>query len=386
MKQSKSQSKRELVFSKSFLDFLEEIKKQSAIARIIISCLTLKKNNLGHIADYVLTGDEVSYITYRNNGKISFIVSSKEQLFNDDGTWKTEGRQEGKPSKIIRKVFSKNILKLLKETDFEIFNNKYKAKFVDEGYRFKVEPAKNIPNIYCYDYQSEEGSIGGSCMKGDADLVSFYKDVPGLRIVTMYNTKQFNSDNEPLLVGRALLWKARRQSDGIEIDYLDRAYVQQDFMYQSFSAYAIENGWWAKAHLDTREYREEIVNPLTEESEEHYLYVPIEDMDEHKGPFPYIDSFAWGKDDRLMNYEPTGRGNRYLYQDTSGRREIWDRVSGEWVSEEETEEVCMGSREGEQVASHLLVYSERHEGYILRDEAYDVDGEYYHESYVRRVA
>jgi len=151
--------KRKLIFSESFKQFLNENYTTSRIARLIVACLNFQQDNLGKLVDHVLTGEDVSYLTYRSDGTISYLPKGKEHKVTDDGKWAQAGRQHGKPAKVMRKIFSKTALKLFKETDFEIFNNRFRSKFSTDGYEFRVLSNTEIPDAY--NAEREEGE-GGS--------------------------------------------------------------------------------------------------------------------------------------------------------------------------------------------------------------------------------
>ena len=117
------------IFSESFQRFLLEIESESKVARLITSCGRMYNDGFYNLVSLIMRTDEVNYITFRNNGNISYLPEGRKHMTNDDGTWSRDGRQEGRPAKVMRKLFTKNALKTLKDSDFEIFNNKYKAKY-----------------------------------------------------------------------------------------------------------------------------------------------------------------------------------------------------------------------------------------------------------------
>ncbi len=235
------------VFSQSFLQFLTSIEKESRVAKLIMTCRNMSIDGLGSIINHVLTDEFVNYITYRQDGNISYLPKGKPHLTNEDSSWKREGRQDGKPSKVIRKIFKPNVLKILKEADFEVFNNKYKARFSMTDFKFKELPANRVSEVYCMDIYDPQGgcSLQSSCMNGDAGYLEIYDNAgESLRIITPMSP-------DGLLAGRALLWKAKVvgavvENDvvakGDEIDLMDRIYVSKDSFYESFIEYAQSKG------------------------------------------------------------------------------------------------------------------------------------------------
>ena len=75
------------IFSDSFIEFLNNIKKESRIARLIISVIQMHHDGFKNMLPRVLTNDNVNYITYRSDGNISFLPTGKEHVVNDDNTW-----------------------------------------------------------------------------------------------------------------------------------------------------------------------------------------------------------------------------------------------------------------------------------------------------------
>lgn len=134
----------QFTFSKSFLDLMSSMKYESRIAKLICNYSNFMSCNSSHadilILDRVFTGGEISFLTMRG-AEFSYLPKGKPHLTNDDGTWKREGRQTGKPSKAIRKVLTKNALKLFKESDFEAFNNLFKAKTNGSSLKIDILPA-----------------------------------------------------------------------------------------------------------------------------------------------------------------------------------------------------------------------------------------------------
>jgi hypothetical protein len=83
----------QLIFSESFTDFLFKISDESKIARFIIASRRARSDGFHYLYNAALRMDEINYITYRNNGLISFMPADRKQEYNDDGTWKRDGRQ-----------------------------------------------------------------------------------------------------------------------------------------------------------------------------------------------------------------------------------------------------------------------------------------------------
>jgi hypothetical protein len=292
-------------FSKSFLDFLEkERKKGSVVARLISNAVS----HSGYYPAYnmLLTNKEVDYLTLRTDGTVSYLPAGKEHKTNDHGEWSREGRQNGKPAKIIRKLFTEKALRFIKAKEFEAFGNAYKAKFMDNGFTFEMRPAKAIPDVYCMIRADGGGSLNDSCMNGDRDYLEIYKKCPHLQILVLLN-------NEGHLCGRALVWNVENQEQGKMI-FMDRIYSIEDYMFDMFLDYAKEQGWWTKREYKTFKDKNAWIHPVTGEG--HKVNVKFNTPTDHDN-YPYIDTFSYGGDNWLNNY---GEG-QYTYNETNGCRE-----------------------------------------------------------------
>lgn len=392
-----------ITYSKSFLDFLEN--SSSRIAYILFHA------HYGYPAYRLfVTNKEIDYITFRHDGSISYLPSGKEHKVNDDGSWKRDGRQNGKPGKIIRKLFTKNALKVINSKEFEMFANHYKAECNKDGYRFEVWPNKKIPGVYDMDTENRsENSLNNSCMNGESGYMDIYKYCKQLSIVVLLN-------NDGRLCGRALVWKT---SDTLTI--MDRIYCTQEFMYEMFVEYANTQGWYHKKHYKTSDYKTDFISPDDTEVELKIRIVTDCNFDR----YPYIDTFSYGDYDSLNNY---GDGP-FEYNCTDGAREgdddndnrAYDDIDEEYIDEDDAvyidrgerqgqythidntvevngrtywrrdsclvvingeyhhqDDVVYSERDGEDYLSNDCVWSEHEASYILRDDAVEIDDEWYH--------
>ena len=417
-------------YSESFKDFLR--KSDSKVAQVLHNMRFKSYDPL------MITNKEVDYITFRRDGTISYLPAGRECLFTDDGEWAREGRQNGKPSKVIKKLFHPRVHKYIKDTDFETFTNLYKAAFTDEGYEFTVLDGKKIGEVYCMDRGEGDASLNGSCMNDDDSYLDMYTYCKSLRIVTLVK--------DGLLYGRALLWNLK---DGDkDIVFMDRIYVAKDYMYDMFVEYCKTNGWWRKKHYKTYYFKSEFINSDGEEVERKYFTVYT---DTSHDSYPYIDTFQFGGDGYLTNecrgdysYDNTD-GNRsgdeeenksydeiddcYIDDDdavyiTNGDRGYRDRtthvdncveINGNWWHKEDSNIVLVGytwyTKEDDDIVyvesedewylqddvvhcdfsdtyelEDNCVYSDKHSTYILKDDAVEVDGSYYHKDDVKECA
>ena len=405
------------IFSDSFIEFLNNIKKESRIARLIISVIQMHNDGFKNMLPRVLTNDNVNYITYRSDGNISFLPTGKEHVVNDDNTWSRTNRQSGKPAKIIRKLFTDKMLSLLNEQDFEIFNNHYKCKFNTTGYRFELLDNTQIAEVYDMTLENGSSSLNNSCMNGKSDCLDIYTYCKDLQILAL-----FNQNNE--LAGRALVWTIKDEEiDGSKIILMDRVYVTQDYLYDLFIEHATSNKWWYKQDYKSMHSKTSFIN-----SEGNVLYRKFKiytatDFD----TYPYIDTFQYGDDGYLTN-QPDGK---YEYSSTDGERsggDVYDDITGNYISQDDAVTIEYGEYEGER--THIdntvmvndsyywkdsedlcivnyeyylkedcvysdyddeyyleddCVYSEYHSTHILISDAYEVDGNYYHQDIVNKL-
>jgi len=382
--------KRKLIFSESFKQFLNENYTTSRIARLIVACLNFEQDRLGKLVDHVLTGEDVSYLTYRSDGTISYLPKGKEHKVTEDGKWAQAGRQHGKPAKVMRKIFSKTALNLFKETDFEIFNNRFRSKFSTDGYEFKVLSNTEIPDAYDAEREEGEGgSLNNSCMRGNGEYMGIYAACPDAQMVVMLNKETGEQ------AGRALLWNATIEGTDTKIKFLDRFYVCKEMFYDAFVNYAIDNKLWYKKNHKTYDNKTILYNPTTEEFEDVKMVIKTKTDFES---YPYIDTFTYGEDGELRNWNEDDK-YKYYYTDTDGGRgvRIVDEIRGGWIEDEdEVTEVTAGEYAGRithqgntteinddiyYVNDPLLVET-KGMGYQLRSECYKCYNWYFHRSQV----
>ncbi len=310
------------IFSDSFIEFLNNIKKESRIARLIISVIQMHNDGFKNMLPRILTTDNVNYITYRSDGNISFLPTGKEHVVNDDNTWSRTNRQSGKPARIMRKLFTDKMLSLLNEQDFEIFNNYYKCKFNTTGYRLELLDNTQIAEVYDMTLESGSSSLNNSCMNGKSDYLDIYTYCKDLKILAL-----FNQNNH--LAGRALVWTIiDEEIDGSKIILMDRVYVTQDYLYDLFIEHATSNKWWYKQDYKSMHNKTAFIN-----SEGNVLYRKFKiytatDFD----TYPYIDTFQYGDDGFLTN-----KGDKYhfskvikLQKPTRDADLIWSQIAQQY--------------------------------------------------------
>lgn len=333
-----------ITYSKSFLDFIKN--SDCNIAKILFR-LTKKRYE-----PLMVTNKDIDYITFRIDGTISYLPAGKEHKVNEEtGDWLRDGRQNGKPGKVIKKLFAARVQKYFKDADFECFANQYKAQFNEGGYKFFLLSNKEIPSVYDMERKDGEGSLNNSCMNGDTSYLDIYRYCDQLQILILKNT-------EGELCGRALIWKI---SDDITL--MDRIYVTDDFMYDKFLTYCNAQKWWRKKDYKSYDNKTVFIDAAGNEVDKNFT---IHTDTEHS-EYPYIDTFQYGDDGSLNNY---GSGE-YTYNNTDGTRdgdhsgEVYDEINGEYISEDDSCYISAGERQ----------YRDR---YCHVDNCVEVDGDWYY--------
>lgn len=236
----------------------------------------------------LLITDEVRALSIRKDVfEVAFTPKGKDLIYSNESqrTWSREGRQTGKPGRIIKKLLAKDY----KERDIELFSNQLKAELMSFG-DFAIVSGEDI----CYWYNSDNyynisGTLGNSCMRYNECQCYFdvYKDLAKMLICT----------KDGKLLGRAILWEIDGKT------YMDRVYVCMDYLEEQFYQYAMEKGWTIR----------EDNSLLYDESSQRWL----EASDNYKNPrelnitltctykypkFPYMDSFRYFDPETLTLY------------------------------------------------------------------------------------
>jgi len=295
---------------------------------------------------HLITTKEINYITFRSDGTISFLPAGKEHKENDNGEWAREGRQNGRPGKVIRKLFAEKLARLIPDKEFEIFANQYKAEYNGEDYEFMLLDNKKIPSVYCMD-RLNQGTLGNSCMNGDASYLGIYKCCPKLKILIL-------KDKAGLLCARALVWY-------LEDDFIlmDRIYTSKEFMYDMFLDYARKNKWHRKENYRSYDDKTDFVRPDGKCFSKTLTVHTATDFDK----YPYIDTFSYGGDGYLTNDD----GEPYQYDCTDGSRsgdpnsepedehegEVYDDINEEYISEDDSCYITAGERRYRDRHSHV---------------------------------
>lgn len=244
--------------------------------------------------EFMFNQDDINLLDSTIEGTISYLPKGREI----QESFQTAGRQAGKPAKVIRKLFTAKALKLFKDSDFDLFNNLYKSHF--SVLKFELLDNSKIKGIYDGDRKRGGSSLNNSCMNGDGKFLDMYESCDQLQVLVLKN-------DEGLLCGRALVWSIK---EGI---YLDRIYVSDAWMYEAFYGYAAKLGWNRKAE-QSYSNKTNWINPDGQRFQEEIKIKLDTDFDQ----YPYLDTFSFGGDGFISNYDADGF---YDYTNTDGTRE-----------------------------------------------------------------
>jgi len=355
-----------VTISSSFREFLRGKRDQSRIARVLFNGLYRNTHHYGW--QFMFTNKDIDYLALRTDGTISYLPAGKEHKLNESGDWARDGRQNGKPSKVIRKIFTKRGLSIFKDTDFEEFANCYKSSCDADKKEFRLLEKDTIVRIYDYDDIADAGTLGGSCMNRKGEYVEFY-ELFDVQILTMF-------DDCGKLHGRALVWKL---DDGKK--FMDRVYVSEDHLYESFIDYARKEGWLWKVRYKSFDEKTKWTDGKEVFVNKRVDIKPVGQNRVIADYYPYVDTFTYGDDLCINNY-----GGEYEYCNTSGDRdeeEDEDRrecaICGDDFHIDEMVYIERGRYRDEWVHEDNAVHVGRN-WYTVRDEGeyiVDVNGDWY---------
>ena len=221
----------------------------------------------------------------------------------------------------------------IKDKDIEEFVNLYKALKVDNNKKFKLVKGESIAEWYDEDkYGSENGSLGGSCMK---DVKGSYFNIyvrndKVCRLLIYVN-------NEKELIGRALVWKLSESPCDAKY-FMDRVYVASDSDVNKFKDYAEEQGWLYK-------YR---MNSIEEESllfvyngTKVFGKISVQLQDSKFTNYPFVDTLSFlDKSNSIISN--VGFKNGFLMGSTCGGIDRCDDCDGSGVIDDEDCNSCDG--------------------------------------------
>lgn len=172
---------------------------------------------------------ECDYLTIRRDGSMSFLPAGRELVRSEYDRWAKDGRQAGRPNRVIRKVFTDEALNTLCDADFASFMDALNAVNLEGD--IKLVFGDDIEYWYDGDnYAPRSGSLNNSCMMYEPERTKLYSENPdavGLLCLI---------DEDEYLRARALVWRTTR---GV---FMDRVYGNPDAE-TAFRAFASDHEW-----------------------------------------------------------------------------------------------------------------------------------------------
>jgi len=327
-----------LKISASFKAFLERNYDDCRVSRLLYTAA-----NSPHRSASLIVTDALNYLTNRTDGLISYLPKGKECRLNADGLWSRASRQEGKPARVMGRLLSPHVMRMLKQADLERFASLYSAfTYLHSYVSVQHVSGEAIASIYAH-----EVITFSSCMnRAPAEWLKIYIDNP--QVVSML--AMFDRREGEKLIGRAIVWKL---PDGRK--FCDRIYGQNMDCVEYLKAYAMEQGMIVKPRQtfeDKNEFQRPDGSLFTET-----ITIPLKTNFDH---FPYLDTFTYGGNGYLTNVSQGHKVTPYRYTCTEGRRyEIVTDIHGQAQEVDE------------------CVWSNYHGGYIRECEAREVDGDWY---------
>jgi hypothetical protein len=245
-----------------------------------------------------------SHVRWNNS-----LVGTCECLYETDHL--TKNRENVKPSpykigRFVNALLTKAGVKFTAK-DVEAFVDKFKAEMMKRrnifDTNFEIVKGEDIRTYYLEDnyYDNEEGTLAGSCMKGDdcQEYLNIYVENDDVVSLIIFRSEH---DRE-LITGRALLWDARLKSNDKSIKFMDRVYVNKSNDIELFKQFAIKNGYYYKHKQDYSEtplmFNDQVLSEYDSK-----IYVDVNPGNYRV--YPYMDTVKYHiiNDGLLKNYEP----------------------------------------------------------------------------------
>jgi hypothetical protein len=252
-----------------------------------------------------------------------------------------------KPRRVIEAILHPSFRAGLKDSDYETFANRLKARVSLMSGKFSEVSGSDIQHWYSeQQYASDDltGSLGKSCMRDESsDYFCLYADNDDkIRMLILING---NGD----LLGRALLWTL---DNGHTL--MDRIYAS-DANIQAFIAYASEHGYIRKTYQN---YTSQTSVTLPDGTECDRVYT-VSLRYGHHDEYPYMDTMIYASSDR-ETWSNAYHGMRFVHQETNG---TYERVteSGRHVSRYDDSYTCSDcGRELDYPDTYCELCSENH--------------------------
>ena len=339
----------DIFISEDLRQILKGFEHKSLVARLLLKSRHPKSNLVDGFVNYIS-------ISKTDATKISYLSPDRMAKIDPSEYWTTSRRFIAKPGAFVLKIF-----KDIPNREVEIFSNIFRLQSEQNQIEFKVVSGTQIKKWYHYDnYQSQNSSLGNSCMKHDScqDYLSLYTENPSIcKMLILVDTND-------RLIGRALLW----QVDGHQI--MDRIYTVNDDKYQhQFKEWADKNGYWYKSEQKWNNCLWFESNGQVQVKKIDFILPNFREGEN----FPYMDTFKFGniKTGRLYNYLPESHRNIRTLIASDGGFYDWDALAMDDISQifyHHNETVTLDYL-NKRVHNSSCHYSQANECYILREHA-----------------
>lgn len=252
-----------------------------------------------------------TYVLFKWNlgGEDKLICLNKEALdYKSDVENKlySQSRNPIRIGRLINSIMSSVGMKVTPK-EVEDFSNAYKAAWDlmnDAFAKFDIVSGYDIQKWYQEDnYESDESTLGGSCMRYDycEEYFGIYTENSDVvKLVILYSDKGSSVSNGKFtsryIKGRALLWKTN-QGDM----FLDRIYTNNDSDVELFKQFAEKQGWWCKKQQNSSSRFTAQRGLATKEP----IYTVDLNWADHEY-YPYVDTLSFLKLNQLDSRDTSG--------------------------------------------------------------------------------
>lgn len=274
----------DILISEDLRAMLSQIESQSLVAQLLLK----KRHSKEDLAE-----DHVNWISIssQDKSKISYLTQERAAQMDEADLWSSSKRFQAKPGGFIAKLF-KNV----SAREVEIFSTLFRNMACRPKFSLRTVKGYKIKDLYHHEaYESDEGSLGASCMRYDScqEFMNIYED----NSETISMLAMENEDGG--LIGRALLW----DFDGHKI--MDRIYTTNDERYAFyFKEWASKNGYLFKSAqnwFDTMSFEK-----IGDKKVKLKLEVKLKHSEYRR--YPYMDTFKFYSPEKgtFSNFQPEG--------------------------------------------------------------------------------
>ena len=287
-----------LVVNKTFNNFCDRISDKNKVGKFL-KFIDLESNTS------LIDISEINHLSMGSNGMLEYSLTHKDLVLDENFNWTQANRQQGKPSKIIRKIIKKECLHLFTEKDFEDFANLYKSKGLDINYEFQIVKGIDIHDTYMMTETKNNGTLGSSCMRKEIPMFGLY--VGNTDVVSLIRLIDKSTNK---LAGRAILWTLPNGET-----FMDRVYTVDDFLVELFFDFAKENNVTYRKYTQSHSTYEDFINIKTGEQISKKVEIQLNTDFKYS---PYLDTFGYGIRGEIRNYKK--EDNVYEFRGTNGIR------------------------------------------------------------------